>query len=31
MDRLMGEEPFIAGERVTLADCVAMATPQAKR
>lgn len=28
IERLMSEEPFIAGEYVTLADCVAMATLQ---
>ncbi|MEW4402113.1 glutathione S-transferase family protein [Agrobacterium tumefaciens] len=28
IERLMSEEPFIAGEHVTLADCVAMATLQ---
>lgn len=28
IQRLMSEEPFIAGEHVTLADCVAMATLQ---
>lgn len=31
IERLMGEEPFIAGEHVTLADCVAMATLQYAR
>ena len=28
IERLMSEDPFIAGEHVTLADCVAMATLQ---